>query len=95
MVLSIRDRDKGEAVQVNSLKHKTNAKSTKQLNKPESSNPLNGQAMSGDCRLTSNALEPGVLVAPNFRSVSQETFRQLTLQGTRGLYCYFLVMLGH
>jgi len=74
-VPSIRDRDKGETVRVNSLEYAMNAELMKQLDKPKSSRPLNGGAMSGDHRSTCSALESRVLVAPSFRSAPWKAFR--------------------
>jgi len=57
MVLSIRDRDKGETVCVNSLEEKANVELMKQLEEPESSNPKNGRDVSREWRVVRRELE--------------------------------------
>jgi len=57
MVLSIRDRDKGEMVHVISLEEEANVESMKQLEEPESNNPKNSQGVSGEWRVMRRELE--------------------------------------
>jgi len=56
MVLSIRNRDKGEMVRVNNLEEEVNVESMKQLEEPKSNNPKNGWDVSGEWRVVRRKL---------------------------------------